>query len=294
MATVALVHRRTTVVAVAAAGAIVLAAALVVAADMSDESESDPASADTDPGLGGVPSSDPAPSRKSPDPGLLLPDMRSLDARDLEIVGTGDDRRLRFAAWLANEGPGPLLVEPRGGPGCPPGQRSAVQVLHRDTAGDGVFQRRVDRAARRVPAGCMVDHPTHDHWHFDAMARYALAPVGAGPELVARDKVSFCLRDNTRVPGTAATGPKEYFGECARNSPQGISPSWVDVYDVDTPGQSLGLPPGTPDGVYCLTLEADPHGQLLETDETDNATAVPVRVAGTRVRVAETDACGLT
>ena len=34
----------------------------------------------------------------------------------------------------------------------------------------------------------------------------------------------------------------------------------------------------------CLTLEADPADLLLETDETDNATSIPIRIVGTRVR----------
>jgi hypothetical protein len=46
-----------------------------------------------------------------------------------------------------------------------------------------------------------------------------------------------------------------------------------------------------PDGVHCLILEADSHGQLFETDETDNGSAHAVRIAGTDVRRADTDAC---
>jgi hypothetical protein len=270
-------------------GIAALAAVLVVAAYVVGESESDPVSARADQG-GDEASATPSPKAR-PDPPWLLPDMRSMDARAFQIVGSGDDRRIRFAAWLANDGPGPLLLQPRPGPGCPPGQRAAVQVLHFDTAGDDVFQRRADPARQRVPVGCMLDHPTHDHWHFDAMARYALLPVDGSEPLAEQNKVSFCLRDNTRVPGSESLQRKEYYGECERDSPQGISPGWVDVYDVDTPGQSLRLPPGTPDGVYCLTLEADPRGLLRETDETDNATAVPVRITGTNARRADTSAC---
>lgn len=273
------------------AGVATLAGLLAAATYLVGESEPDPASARSDPGGGDEPSATSRPEPRAPEPSWLLPDMRSLGARDLQIVERGDVRQLRFAAWLANDGPGPLLVEPRRGPGCPPGQRGARQVLHVDTADDGVFQRRADPARARVPVGCMVDHRTHGHWHFDAMARYALRPVSGAEPLVERNKVSFCLRDNSRVPGSATQQRREYFGECERNSPQGISPGWVDVYDADTPGQSLRLPSGTPDGVYCLTLDADPRGLLREADETDNATVVPVRITGADVRVADTTAC---
>jgi Lysyl oxidase len=285
---VASVQRRTIVGSAVAAGALALAAVVAVAVNAGDSS-SDPVPAD--PRDESDAAARTTPDRPEPDPPWLLPDMRSLDARDLQIVGTGDNRRLRFAAWLANEGPGPLLLEPRGGgPACPPGQRPADQILHRDTADDGVFQRPADPPRHQFPVGCMVDHQTHDHWHFDAMARYELTSVG-GSELAAQDKVSFCLRDNTRIPGANPAQRREYFGECARNSPQGISPGWVDVYDVDTPGQSLGLPPGTSTGVYCLTLEADPHDQLREVDEADNATTIAVRIAGTNVRRADPGRC---
>ncbi len=281
-------QRRTAIVTTAAVGVLALVAILVVATNEAGESEPETAppapsaSGDTSPTASGPPREEPA---------RLLPNMRSLTARDLQIRGNGADRRLHFAAWLANQGPGPLLVEPLSRGSCPVGQRAAEQVAHVDTARDGVFQRRHDPPRHRTPAGCMVDHPTHDHWHFDAMARYALVTVDQSEQLAARDKVSFCLRDNTRVPGSAPLQRKEYFGECERNTPQGISPGWVDVYDVDTPGQSLRLPPGTPDGVYCLILEADPHGQLFETDETDNGSAHAVRITGTNVRRADTDAC---
>ena len=66
-------------------------------------------------------------------PPVLLPDLRSLDAFDFHFVGTGSERVLRFAAALANDGPGPLLLRPRlRGEGCPPARHPAVQRLHAD------------------------------------------------------------------------------------------------------------------------------------------------------------------
>ena len=43
--------------------------------------------------------------------------------------------------------------------------------------------------------------------------------------------------------------------------------------------------------VLCLDLEADPLGRLVETNETDNATSVALRVDGTRVRKVNSAAC---
>ena len=129
----------------------------------------------------------------------------------------------------------------------------------------------------------MLDHATHDHWHFDAMAAYTLTVPGTSRR-VARDKVSFCLRDNERAPDGTRTVRRAWFGECSATSPQGISPGWVDVYRADLDGQWLRVPPGTAGRRACLTLEADPADLLLESDETDNATSIPLRITGNRVR----------
>ena len=210
--------------------------------------------------------------------------MRSLGASDLGIEAVGDERRLRFAASLANLGPGPLLLLPRGRTRCPPGRHPAVQVLHRDGNADGVFQRARDRADSERDVGCMLRHPGHRHWHFDAMAAYSLRRPGTENALVARNKVSFCLRDNQRAAGQRVVVRREHFGRCSRNSQQGISPGWVDVYKADLDGQWLRLPSGVDKEVVCLDLEADPRGRLAETDETDNATSVALRIDGTSVR----------
>ncbi|HSE70811.1 MAG TPA: lysyl oxidase family protein [Nocardioidaceae bacterium] len=233
-----------------------------------------------------------APSPAPTDPALLLPNVRSLGASDLLVERDGRARLLRFSASLANLGPGPLLLRPARRPGCPPGQHPAAQRLHRDGDGDGVFQRGRDPLSRdRVFVGCMLRHPGHDHWHFGAMARYALRRPGDTAPLVSRDKVSFCLRDNVRVPGQPVVVPEAVFGECTRWSRQGISPGWVDVYVAQLDGQTLRLPPGVDGHLLCLDLAADPLGVLRETDETDNATSIGVRVERREARRVATDRC---
>jgi len=217
--------------------------------------------------------------------------MRSLGASDLQIEVVGNARRLRFAASLANVGPGPLLLLPTGPGGCVSGQHEALQVLHRDANLDGKFQRSRDREGSRRVTGCMLRHPGHKHWHFDAMAAYSLRRAGSSQALVARNKVSFCLRDNLKMPGQRAVVPRRHFGRCSRNSQQGISPGWVDIYKADFSGQWLRLPGNVGSDVLCLDLEADPLGRLVETNETDNATSVAIRVDGTRVRKVNSAAC---
>jgi hypothetical protein len=218
--------------------------------------------------------------------------MRSLNPTDLQIEVVGNQRRLRFAASLANFGPGPLLVLPQGRSRCPRGQHPAVQVLHRDANNDGAFQLKGDKAELRRDVGCMLHHPGHKHWHYNAMARYSLRLPGSEEALVARNKVSFCLRDNRRVRVPAQMQVSRQFGRCTRSSQgQGISPGWTDLYKADLKGQWLRLPSGVDGDVLCLDLEADPRGQLTETNEMDNATTIAVRVDGTKVRTVNSTPC---
>jgi hypothetical protein len=231
-------------------------------------------------------------SPTSPGPALLMPNMRSLKPTDLQIEVVGNERRLRFAASLANFGPGPLLVLPRGRSKCPRGQHPAMQVLHRDANNDGAFQLKGDKAELRRDVGCMLHHPGHKHWHYDAMARYSLRLPGSDEALVARNKVSFCLRDNRRVRVPAHMQVARQFRRCTRSSQgQGVSPGWTDLYKADLNGQWLRLPKGVDGDVLCLDLEADPRGQLIETNEMDNATSIAIRVDGTKVRTVKSESC---
>jgi hypothetical protein len=43
--------------------------------------------------------------------------------------------------------------------------------------------------------------------------------------------------------------------------------------------------------VLCLELRADPRGQLVETDETDNATSIAIRVDGPKAREVSSSPC---
>ena len=219
---------------------------------------------------------------------LLLPNLRSLPAENVYITGTGDRRVLRFAGVLANLGPGPLEIAPRRAEECPPQQRHANQALYHDVDRDGRFDRAVDRRRSLRAAGCMLDHPTHRHWHFDASASYALTAPGAKAPAASKNKVSFCLRDNRPVVDAP---PRQHYGDCARDRVQGITAGWADVYRASLPGQALPLPAGLPDGVYCLTITADPLGLLDEAREEDNTSVRALRIAGARATSAAPSAC---
>ena len=112
-------------VAVVVAVAIALAIGVALAAGGGERA---PVGGDAPSPSVSAPTTEPAPSASPSEPSgppLLLPNMRSLDAGNLQIEVVGNTRRLRFSASLANLGPGPLLLRPRRGPGCPRAQQLA-------------------------------------------------------------------------------------------------------------------------------------------------------------------------
>jgi hypothetical protein len=218
----------------------------------------------------------------------LLPDLISLPATDIHIELDGDARVLRFESTLANIGVGPVEIYPDQSQACPPEQRFASQRVYLDADGDGDYSPTVDTSTVVVPAGCMIDHPTHDHWHFDASARYVVSAPGEATPITYSDKVSFCLRDNE--PLYAGAGAPAY-GECERDSVQGITAGWGDIYTSELDGQQLPLPADLPDGRYCLMLSANPYHLLRESDGTNNGARTGVQLTWSTATAAPATGC---
>lgn len=210
-------------------------------------------------------------------PPELLPDLANLPADDVHITIEGGVRQLRFSATITNTGVGPIAIVPDESQPCPARRRFASQLTHLDADDDDYYSPTLDTEQVVTPAGCMVDHPTHDHWHFEASSRYVLTAPADDTPIVASDKVSFCLRDSDPLPGTTRA---EVYDDCEYDSVQGITPGWADVYESDLDGQALPLPPGLADGAYCLTLGADPNGLLRESVEDNNAATIGVQITG--------------
>jgi hypothetical protein len=237
----------------------------------------------------------PSASALAPAPPPLLPNARALKANKLyvDVDGSGS-RVLRYESGLANVGAGPLEVRPNGARPCPPSQQHASQIIYHDRDRNGRFARARDTLTSRHSAGCMVFHPQHSHWHFEAAARYRLyAPTRQQPIVVTGRKMSFCLRDSQRAPQnwTDTRDYAEFYGACSQDSPQGISIGWVDIYQNFLPGQSMRLPDSLPNGVYCLRTTVDPRDELRETDDTDNGSLRAFALHGSRVVPRPTPLC---
>ena len=214
-------------------------------------------------------------------------------AKDLSIEMRNSHRWLRFESAIGNTGLGPLETRPDNRRRCGPGQKHASQVIYRDVDRNGRYKRSVDTRRWIRSAGCMVFHPRHDHWHFDAASRYSLVPADGQRVVSKHRKTSFCLRDSRRVPPPwgAVKRYGEYYGSCDQNNPQGIMIGWADVYQSFLAGQALRLPDRMPNGRYCVRVDVDPFDQLKETDNTDNASVRAIRIRNRSVEPIHVSAC---
>jgi hypothetical protein len=218
-------------------------------------------------------------------PGPILPDLTPLRATDLSVAVEGGVRKLRFQAGLANIGRGPMEVRPNNVKPCRGGKRHASQIIYRDADDNGYFKRAVDTPYTRKSSGCMVFHPAHNHWHFQAASRYRLFKPGHADSILVRArKMSFCLRDSMRVPTAYGRFYQPlYYADCGRDTPQGISSGWVDVYASYLSGQALTLPKRLRHGIYCLGIRVDPLDRLWESDEGNNTSVKAFRLRRTSV-----------
>ena len=231
--------------------------------------------------------------RRSAPPPPLLPNLRSVPVKDLSIEMRNGYRWLRFESAIGNTGRGPLETRPDSREECRRGERHASQVIYRDVDLNRRYKRSVDTRKRIRPAGCMVFHPRHDHWHFDAASRYSLVSAEEQQAVARHRKTSFCLRDSRRVPAPWGATKRygSYYGYCDQNNPQGIMIGWSDVYQSFLAGQALRLPKNLPNGRYCVKVVVDPLDQLRESDDTDNSSVRAVRIRNRSVEAIHVSAC---
>jgi Lysyl oxidase len=202
----------------------------------------------------------------------LLPDLVTRTPAKIYLQVTKRGKRLvRFSNEVVNVGIGPLELRPRAddcnGNGDLRDDRTSYQRVYRDANGDGAFTRGVDTEFRTRRAGCSRFHPAHKHWHFEALAEYALRPA---VPLGSKKKVSSCVLDSRRRLPKAPGSPRgKYYGGCRRDSIGGISIGWGDLYGARVTGQELDVTT-LGDGIYCLVSRADPENRFQESNERNN------------------------
>jgi hypothetical protein len=208
----------------------------------------------------------------------LLPDLIGLASQSHGyIYGWSLDRTtmpghvlLRLTTTEANVGAGPFEI--RGGPVNPDGTQQVFQRVYND---DGTFTDRL--------AGNFVYHSSHHHIHFDDIAQYNLrarpADGSVGGVVASGGKTSFCLIDIDHFNPSLPNSPAHSVYTTCGSVLQGVSVGWADVYGSGLDDQWIDVT-GVPDGNYWLEDVLDPDNRILEADETNNVTRIPITLSG--------------
>ena len=219
-----------------------------------------------------------------------------------EVAEEGARLCLRFDQIFANVGEGPMELRfsvPT--TSTPPVANVAQRIYWSD--GPNHFEDR--------PAGQVVYHDVHQHYHFASFGISRLWAVDASSGLQKGNspmrerrlkrmpkqnvvssgrKVSFCLAD-TEIDawGEKGDGPRTYIApDCLfpaftsggqDHFVQGITPGWGDIYDYYLPDQYIDVF-NVPNGDYILENRGDPDGQLVEASERNNCSTIRIRLGG--------------
>lgn len=226
------------------------------------------------------------------DPGdQLLPDLVTLRPPDVRIPPHAKRNVVRLSNEIGNKGAGPLELFPSptlddcDNDGNSANDRTATQRIYSDSAdagSPGYFDRGADNQSSTRPAGCMIFHPAHNHWHFDDFSRYRLYRENTGKLVASNEKVSFCVVDSASPfsPPPAGQLDTPYFPTaegCDATATEGLSVGWADIYGYYLPGQALDLHDHS-GGQFCLVSTADPNDQVAESNEANNTYSLRLRV----------------
>lgn len=223
----------------------------------------------------------------------LLPDLVTLQPKDLSIEMNAGQKLLRFDNEVGNNHTGVLELFPQKIPksgdnddcdqdGNASNDRRAYQRIYQDKNNDGVFKRGVDKNSTTFEVGCMAYHPEHDHFHINNFASYELKDF-SDTVVASSTKVTFCVIDIHRTWSTLLGSPNgPHYNICNRNSTQGLSIGWSDEYSSNLAGQYINVT-SIADGDYCLVSTADPNNKLVETNDTNNSAFIKITLSGTTV-----------
>jgi hypothetical protein len=196
----------------------------------------------------------------------LRPNLQPFPAFDLRLgnnTSTGG-REIRFSTRSWNKGLGPLELV-------------AGDVI---SSGQNVYQRvyNSDGTHQDYFAGTFVYHPAHNHFHFNDYALYLIEPINApGGSSKVGSKTTFCVMDTNKIDGSLPGAPVQAHYATCGTTVQGMSVGWADTYGYVLEGQAVDIT-GNPTGDYCLSIQIDPKGRLLETNEADNIASSLLRV----------------
>jgi hypothetical protein len=204
------------------------------------------------------------------------PDLEALPAWGIQVSKGGN--YLQFSATVWNGGDSPMVVQ-----GFHTNRRHVLKSYQYfyDTDGNQVGY---------VRAGHMDwdAAPTHHHWHFADFAQYRL--LDANKDGVVRSqKDGFCLANTDAIDYTipgANWNPDntDLQTDCGDlDSPsvtEVLAAGSGDTYEQFRAGQSFSLK-NLKNGIYYVSIEANPNNVLTEQSMTNNTALRKVRIGGT-------------
>jgi hypothetical protein len=210
-------------------------------------------------------------------PGGVLADLQTVVPKHLGIQNQQNAEMLRFTNGVANLGEGDFRMSPI--IDADSGQIVSAQQEILDAAGNVVCVEEV---------GEFIFHPEHNHWHIADVALYEVRVArddghgGLYGDVVANVhdfansvKTTFCLIDWYQLDSNSNRGERVYW-DCSAGL-QGIQSGWVDQYHHSLPDQNIDLT-GVDPGVYYLLSTANPDGDYVESDYTNNSAWVSFRL----------------
>jgi hypothetical protein len=221
----------------------------------------------------------------------LAPDPLVLADNDLvQVPGPGTKRiLLRFSSAIANLGAGELHIvayRDSASPSTVDINDDTMPAFQRVTRDDGTFY--------DLPAGELIYHPEHHHFHFDGASQYRLLDPATKTVVRESPKISFCLADvvvaDDSLPGFRKV---PIYNGCVRDpyatyGEMGISIGWADVYDKALVGQALDVTDlmALPAKTYILESTTNPERVLLESNSAPVSASVSVQIGiGVPVKV---------
>ena len=204
------------------------------------------------------------------------PDLASLPAWGIGLTGRYGNR-LAFSATEWNGGTSPLVVDGFRRPGKD--IMNAYEYFYDSDGNQLGYQ----------PVGTMKwdPRPTHQHWHFEDFARYRL--LNANKVSIQRShKEAWCLANTDAVDYTipeANWRPDSTDLATACGGHEALAVREVldsgsgDTYDQYRAGQAFDLHK-IPNGIYYISVEVNPNGNLVESDTTNNVALRKIKLGG--------------
>lgn len=221
----------------------------------------------------------PVPGDSMVPPPELVPNLRQALPAELSIrvsatAGERERAYLGFRSAVKNVGAGPLVINATRTGATMEAHQAILRTNGSLRSREGVGVLRYQRGGG------------HSHWHLQDFERYELIGVNGDRRRRSR-KVGFCLGDRLRVAPSrerpATSAPPRFTHRCGLGRPdlralvQGISSGYADFYREYLEGQSVDVTT-VQSGLYVLRHTVNPNRTLAESDYSDNAASMLLRL----------------